>query len=142
MRIHLRAGEKFYVNGAVIQVDRKVTVSFLNDVTFLLENHVLQPEEAATPLKQLYFIVQTALIDPAHSDESKRLFGKLCATLIETASDPELKNGLEMAYEQFSKGRTFDVLKSIRALFPLEDQLIVAPETTSEKYNELNTEVS
>lgn len=142
MRIHLRAGEKFYVNGAVIQVDRKVTVSFLNDVTFLLENHVLQPEEAATPLKQLYFIVQTALIDPVNSEESKRLFAKSCAALIATASDPELKNGLELAYEQFSKGRTFDALKSIRTLFSLEDQLIVTQETTSEKYNELNTEVS
>lgn len=141
MRIHLRAGEKFYVNGAVIQVDRKVTVAFLNDVTFLLENHVLQPEEAVTPLKQLYFIVQTALIDPASSEDSRQLFVKSCAALIETASDPELKNGLELAYEQFSKGRTFDALKSIRTLFPLEEQLIVAPETTSEKYNEMKTEV-
>ena len=142
MRIHLRAGEKFYVNGAVIQVDRKVTVEFLNDVTFLLENHVLQPDEATTPLKQLYFIVQTVLIDPASSEKSKQLFAESCATMIETASDPEVKNGLELAFEQFSKGRTFDALKSIRGLFPLENQLMVTQETTSEKYNELNTEVS
>ena len=142
MRIYLRAGEKFYVNGAVIQVDRKVTAVFLNDVTFLLENHVLQPEQADTPLKQLYFIVQMALIDPANSEKSRQLFFESCPALIETTSDPELKNGLELVQEQFSKGRTFDALKSIRALFPFENQDDAKPETTSERYNELNTGVS
>ena len=53
LRISLKAGEKIFINGAVLRVDRKVALEFLNDVTFLLENHVLQPEEAKTPLRQL-----------------------------------------------------------------------------------------
>lgn len=47
LRISLKSGERIFVNGAVLRVDRKVAVEFLNDVTFLLENHVLQPEDAA-----------------------------------------------------------------------------------------------
>ena len=41
MNITLHAGEKLYINGAVIRVDRKAKIELLNDVTFLLENHVL-----------------------------------------------------------------------------------------------------
>ena len=64
MNITLRAGEKLYINGAVIRVDRKATIELLNDVTFLLENHVMQADQATTPLRQIYFAVQVMLMDP------------------------------------------------------------------------------
>ena len=44
--------------------DRKVSLEFLNDVTFLLESHVIQVEDTTTPLRQLYFIAQTMLMEP------------------------------------------------------------------------------
>ena len=71
LRISLKSGERIFINGAVLRVDRKVALEFLNDVTFLLENHVLQLEDATTPLRQLYFIAQMMLINPE---------GKLVAT--------------------------------------------------------------
>ena len=70
MQISLRAGSKLYLNGAVIKVDRKVNIELMNDVVFLLESHVLQPDEATTPLRQLYFVVQTILMDPAGASEA------------------------------------------------------------------------
>ena len=87
MHISLRPGEKLYVNGAVLRVDRKVSVEFLNDVTFLLENHVILPEEANTPLRQLYFVVQTMLIEPA------RLPSAWC-TAMPIATTPGARRGL------------------------------------------------
>ena len=63
MLLKLRAGEKLYINGAVIKVDRKVTIELMNDATFLLEAHVIQPDEANTPLRQLYFVLQTQLME-------------------------------------------------------------------------------
>ena len=65
IRISLRAGERVYVNGAVIRVDRKTTLEFLNNVVFLLENHVMQEEDATTQLRRLYFTVQKMLIEPS-----------------------------------------------------------------------------
>ena len=41
MCISLRSGEKIYINGAVLRVDRKVTLELINDVTFLLESQVM-----------------------------------------------------------------------------------------------------
>jgi flagellar protein FlbT len=48
MNITLRAGERFFINGAVIRIDRKASIELLNEVTFLLENHVMQAEEAGS----------------------------------------------------------------------------------------------
>ena len=65
MHITLRAGERLFLNGAVIKADRKVCLELMNDATFLLEAHVMQPDKATSPLRQLYFIVQTMLMSPA-----------------------------------------------------------------------------
>jgi hypothetical protein len=64
LKISLKPNEKIYINGAVVRVDRKVTVELMNDVQFLLESHVIQAEDASTPLKQLYFILQVMLMNP------------------------------------------------------------------------------
>ena len=64
MKISLRAGERIYVNGAVLRVDRKVSVELVNDVMFLLEGQVMQASDATTALRQLYFIVQLMLMNP------------------------------------------------------------------------------
>ena len=47
-KISLKANERIFINGAVVRVDRKTSLEFLNDVDFLLENHVLQAADATT----------------------------------------------------------------------------------------------
>ena len=71
LKISLKPNEKIYINGAVVKVDRKMTVEFLNDVQFLLESHVLQADEATTPLRQLYFIIQVMLINPSGAAQAR-----------------------------------------------------------------------
>ena len=90
LRISLKSGERIFINGAVLRVDRKVAIEFLNDVTFLLENHVLQPEGATTPLKQLYFIVQMMLINPEGASQSMVMFKKSITMLLASFSNDEI----------------------------------------------------
>ena len=52
MKISLRAGERIYINGAVLRVDRKVSVELVNDVMFLLEGQVMQTSDSTTALRQ------------------------------------------------------------------------------------------
>ena len=87
LRISLKSGEKIFINGAVLRVDRKVSLEFMNDVTFLLENHVLQPEDASTPLRQLYFIAQMMLINPEGADQSMIMFKKSVMMLLNCFGD-------------------------------------------------------
>lgn len=133
LRISLKSGERIFINGAVLRVDRKVALEFLNDVTFLLENHVLQPEDATTPLRQLYFIAQMMLINPEGKEQSLALFRKSVAMLLTCFHDDEVLAELKRIDGMVASGRPFDALKAIRSLYPLEDRILnnqeIAPAT-------------
>jgi len=124
MKISLKPGERIYVNGAVLKVDRKVSVEFLNDVTFLLEHHVLHPEETRTPLRQLYFIIQTVLIEPANSQIARNMFQESIASLLASFENKTIRQGLLEVRDAFERERTFDALKMLRALFPIEADIL------------------
>jgi flagellar protein FlbT len=126
IQISLKPGERIFINGAVLRVDRKVTIELLNDVTFLLESHVMQVETATTPLRQLYFIVQTMLMDPANAEASKTLFRKTMPPLAGALGHVEISAGLERADLLVDAGKEFEALKAIRALLPLEDKLLAS----------------
>ena len=141
LRISLKSGERIFVNGAVLRVDRKVAVEFLNDVTFLLENHVLQPEDATTPLKQLYFIAQMILINPEGAEQSTAMFRKSVVMLVNCFKNEEVIAELKRIDGMVMQGRAFDALKAIRGLYPIEDRILnnqeMAPATVEQIRREI-----
>ena len=124
MQIHLKKGEKLYVNGAVIRADHRCSLEFLNNVTFLLENHVMQAEKAETPFKQVYFVVQTMLIDPDNAQITRELYWHLSGCLHTTIENPALIKGLVSSDTCIKNQRYFDALKILRGLFKIEDKLM------------------
>jgi len=124
MHISLRAGEKLYVNGAVLRVDRKVSVELLNDATFLLEAHVMRVEDANTPLRQLYFIIQVILMNPGDAAAAHDMFKESVLRTIETFENETVINGLKNAANLVELSRIFEALKIIRSLFPIEASII------------------
>ncbi len=124
MKVSLRRGEKIYINGAVFRVDRKVSIELLNDVTFLLENHVMQAEDATTLLKQLYFVVQMMLITPHDVSSAIGLYRSILASCNEAFSDRRIADGLRGASQMVGDGRYFEALKMVRGLFPIEAEIM------------------
>lgn len=120
MNISLRADEKIYINGAVLRVDRKVSIELLNDVTFLLESHVMQADEATTPLKQIYFVVQIMLMDPGAAPAALELSRKLIDSALRTFENPAILSNLRTIDNLVADSRYFDGMKALRALFPVE----------------------
>jgi flagellar protein FlbT len=131
MHISLRAGEKFYINGAVLRVDRKVSFELLNDATFLLEAHVMNVSEVTTPLRQLYFVVQIMLMNPADTPAAREMFAQALRTNRESFDDQAILTGLANAERLVAENRKFDALKAIRALLPLEAGLPAARATAA-----------
>ena len=105
MNITLRAGERIYINGAVLRVDRKATLELMNDATFLLETHVMQAEEATTPLRQIYFVVQVMLMDPASARTTVQLAASLIAKALEAFEDRQIRQGLDNVLELIGRTR-------------------------------------
>lgn len=85
LRITLRDGEKAIVNGAVLRAVGRTQIAVENQVTILRGREVMQPEEATTPARQLYFATMLAYIDPAnratHQDDIIALVGTLIGAL-------------------------------------------------------------
>ena len=122
MQLSLRAGEKIYLNGAVIKVDRKVSIELLNDVTFLLEAHVMSPEETTTPLRQLYFTIQVLLMDPASEAGPQAEY--MVERLLQTFENKDICAGLRQVRDLLSAKRRFEALKTIRRLFVTEADIL------------------
>lgn len=121
MNLTLRAGEKLYLNGAVVRVDRKVIVELLNDATFLLEHHVLQARDAITPLRQVYFAIQIMLMEPANANRTWILVRDLLTAAMNTYATESIKSGLRETQELVETSRAFEALKLVRSLFEIED---------------------
>lgn len=124
MRISLRNGERVYINGAVLRVDRKVGIELMNDVTFLLENQVMQAADATTPLRQLYFIVQMMLMNPAEARRTMALFGQHMEALRAVIENPELLEGLSAIERLVGSRRPYEALKVLRSLYAVEGAIL------------------
>lgn len=123
MRLTLRAGEKLYINGAVIRVERRATLELLNDATFLLEAHVIQPSEANTPLRQLYFVLQTQLME-REAPMARKMFQTMLADTCSAFGPGAISEGLRAVAALASSDRVFEALRALRALFPREATLM------------------
>jgi flagellar protein FlbT len=122
MNITLRAGERIYINGAVLRTDRKATIELLNDATFLLETHVMQASDATTPLRQIYFVIQVMLMDPAAAKATTQLARGLIEKANDAFESPEIKAGLRAITDMIARARYFEAMKSLRAMYALEQR--------------------
>lgn len=120
MLIHLKRNEKLYLNGAVVRLDRRGTLELLNDANFLLENHILQPEEATTPLRQVYFVIQLMLMDPSNAHLMTELFKVNISQLRLVRRDEAYSALLDKIDDRVKIGNYFEAMKVIRQSYALE----------------------
>ena len=106
----VRCGEKIYINGAVLRVDRKVSLELLNDATFLLEAHVMKVEDATTPLRQLYFIIQIMLMNPHDMVKARAMCESAIQMTIAASGNAVLAAGLRGVQALVDGNRAFDAL--------------------------------
>ena len=114
-KVSLKANEKIYVNGAVLRFDRRTSVEFLNDVNFLLEAHVMQLEDAVSPLQQLYYIIQIMLIAPENALMNKAVYAQNLSVLRATHGGGDTALQIEAIDRLVSNGTYYDAMKLIRS---------------------------
>ncbi|MBF9195874.1 flagellar biosynthesis repressor FlbT [Microvirga terrestris] len=127
MRFSLKAGERIFINGAVLTVSQKVTLSLLNEARFLLESHVLQVTEATTPMRQLYFVAQSILINPQDAEKVMSAFRKLYDSILLITTDEPAREALCRAGDLVEADRIFEALKVIRTLFEPDAISVATP---------------
>ena len=69
LKLSLKPGEKFVLNGAVVQNgDRRCSLVLQNKASVLREKDILQLDEAKTPSRLIYFPVMMMYIDEAAAE--------------------------------------------------------------------------
>ncbi len=70
LKLSLKPGEKLVLNGAVIQNgDRRGVLILQNKASVLREKDILQPEQANTPSRRIYFQVMLMYLEPADAQK-------------------------------------------------------------------------
>jgi flagellar protein FlbT len=131
MMIHLKRNERLYLNGAVIKLDRRGSIQLLNDANFLMEAHIMQPEEATTPLRQVYFLVQLMIMDPKNAHLMMELFKVNVAQLRQITDDAELLKAIDSFEAKVLATGYFEAMKIIRQSFAIEERLAAASKHSS-----------
>ncbi|MCU0831067.1 MAG: flagellar biosynthesis repressor FlbT [Rhizobiaceae bacterium] len=126
----LKAGDRIYLNGAVIRADRKVRIEVLNDATFLLGTHILQPEDARTPLRQLYFALQAMLMEPSQAKTAETLARRMAAAALTVFENQDIVATLIAVLGDLDAARPYPALKRLRQVFPLEALILAAADTS------------
>lgn len=134
--IPLHAGEKIFINGAVVRVDRMVTLELLNDVPYLLEHQIMQVEQTTTTLRQLYYVLQMMLMDPPTAAAALDVFECSSRWLVEAVESKDLLAGVLLARDQVAQGRVFDALQTVRGLIPIEDHILSLGQANEIRYLE------
>ena len=79
LKLSLKPGEKFVLNGAVVQNgDRRGVLVLQNKASVLREKDIMQAEEANTPARRVYFPVMMMYLDES---EAARHFGEFSQRL-------------------------------------------------------------
>ena len=121
LRITLRDGEKAIVNGAVIRAVGRTQIAVENQVSILRGREVMQPEEATTPARQLYFAAMLAYIDPANRTQYQDDVVALIGTLVATLTAPEARAACIAFAHDMATGDYYKALSAARELIGFED---------------------
>ena len=70
LKLSLKPGEKFVINGAVMtNGEKRACLIVQNKACLLREKDIMQPEEANTPARRIYLPVMMMYLDPERGDD-------------------------------------------------------------------------
>lgn len=70
LKLSLKPQEKFVLNGAVLtNGDKRTSLVLQNKACVLREKDLMQPEDASTPARRIYFPIMMMYLDPDMSEE-------------------------------------------------------------------------
>ena len=69
LKLSLKPGERFVLNGAVLaNGDKRTSLIIQNKACVLREKDIMQPDEALTPARRIYFPIMMMYLDPSEDE--------------------------------------------------------------------------
>ena len=91
LKLSLKPGEKFVLNGAVVQNgDRRGTLVLQNKASVLREKDIMQAEDVNSPARRVYFPVMMMYLDEPEAGKYYDEFVRRMTEFMSVISNPEV----------------------------------------------------
>ena len=91
LKLSLKPGEKFVLNGAVVQNgDRRGVLVLQNKASVLREKDIMQEEDVNTPARRIYFPVMMMYLDEAGAERYYDEFVRRLTEFMNVIGNPEI----------------------------------------------------
>ena len=123
LKLSLKPGERFVLNGAVVQNgDRRAVLVLQNKASVLREKDIMQAEEASTPARRIYFPVMMMYLDEPNAERYYEEFaGRLAEFMGVIQNPPVLLDCLNTSKHVMAK-EYYKALMLARKLIDYEDE--------------------
>lgn len=122
LRITLRDGEKVIINGAVLVARGRTEFALENKCTVLRGRDIMQPEEATTPVRDLYFSCQMAYIEPERREDHQDRLLEAMRLILAAPAGPETVQDAVTVSQRVAAGDYYGALMLCRKMITDEDE--------------------
>ena len=123
LKITLKPNEKVILGGAVLcNGPGKTQFVIENTVPILREKDILQPCEADSPARRIYFAVQLMYVDEPQLEKHHKLYWQLVRDFIDAA--PSSLRIIDTINEWIFRGNYYQALKESKQLIDFEQEVV------------------
>jgi flagellar protein FlbT len=123
LKLSLKPGEKFVLNGAVVQNgDRRGVLVLQNKASVLREKDIMQPDEATTPARRIYFPVMMMYLDEAAAERQYEEFATRLTEFMGVVRNPDVLGDCIAISKHVMAREYYKALMLSRKLIEYEDQ--------------------
>lgn len=124
LRLTLKPNEKIVINGCVIRnADRRQSLTIENYADVVREADLLDAASAATPVKKVYFFIQSALLRPEIRDELRPVIQKNLAGLVPIFNE-QISGHVFEAANHVSAANYYKAMRALRPVMQHEEELL------------------
>ena len=124
LKLSLRPGEKFVLNGAVVQNgDRRASLLLQNKASVLREKDIMQAEDADTPAKRVYLPVMMMYIDETQAAKFYDEFVLRLSDFMGATRNAEIMAECVAASKHVLAREYYKALMSARKLVEYEEKI-------------------
>jgi flagellar protein FlbT len=125
LKIDLKEGEKIAINGAVLTAGRGgASIILQNEATLLRGRDILQEEDATTPAKRIYFMIQLMYIDAERRADHAALYATYVNDLRAASGIKEVHDALDNIDIDVAGGNFYRAMKTCKAVIAVEAELL------------------
>ena len=124
LKLSLKPGEKFVLNGAVVQNgDRRGTLVLQNKASVLREKDIMQQDEVTTPARRVYFPVMMMYLDETAAAKVYDEFALRLGEFMGASRNPEVLADCVAASRHVMAREYYKALMAARKLVEYEEGL-------------------